>query len=97
MNSKAVLRRIRNFIAGQVVGLTRDEALLEEVLKCTYCRVYFERNGEASSIQALIDPEAIAKQYRQAFAKIRKEFATLFDADVEILLAGCNGGFVVRP
>ena len=30
VNQKAVLRRIRNYMAGQVVGLTRDEALLEE-------------------------------------------------------------------
>jgi type I restriction enzyme M protein len=82
---KAALRRIRNYIAGQVVGLTRDEALLEEVLKCAYCRVYLERKQVASSASESAAPEVVAGQYRQAFDDIRQEFPTLFSDD-KILL-----------
>lgn len=34
---KAILREIRNFLAGRAVGITRDEALLEEVIKVLFC------------------------------------------------------------
>ncbi len=86
-NVKPVLRRIRNYLAGQVVGLTRDESLLEEMLKCTFCRVHLERGGSANSVEALVDAEAIAKQYRHAFAEIRDKFPTLFSENEELLLA----------
>jgi type I restriction enzyme M protein len=86
VNQKAVLRRIRNYMAGQVVGLTRDEALLEEVLKCAYCRVHLERQGMAFALENDAKPEVVAKQYRHTFQLIRRKFPTLFESEDEILL-----------
>ena len=93
---KAVLRKVRNYMAGQVVGLTRDEALLEEVLKCAYCRVYLEREGTAYSAAEHVDPEVVAKRYRQAFHHIRQRFPTLFDSDNEILLGPGHIAYIDR-
>jgi hypothetical protein len=39
---KDAFRRVRNYLAGQHVGATRDDALLEEVLKCLFCKLYIE-------------------------------------------------------
>ena len=85
-NQKAILGKIRNYLAGQASGLTRDEALLEEVLKCAYCRVYLERQGVAHSVTEPVDPEIVAKQYRQAFYHIYQRFPTIFASDDEIFL-----------
>ncbi len=86
VNQKAVLGKIRNYLAGQATGLTRDEALVEEVLKCAYCRVYLERQGVAYSAAEPIDPEIVAKQYHQAFYHICQRFPTIFSYDDEIFL-----------
>jgi type I restriction enzyme M protein len=85
-NAKVVMRRIRNYLVGQVVGLTRDEALLDEVLKCAYCRVTLEREGDAYAATDRIAAEDVAKQYRRAFHRICEKFPSLFDVDDELLL-----------
>lgn len=95
-NSRAALRRIRNYLAGQVVGLTRDESLLEEVLKCAYCRVYLEREGTAYTSDVQTDPETVAKQYRRAFQHICHKFPSLFRASDEILLGPSHIAYIDR-
>lgn len=85
-NAKVVLRRIRNYLAGQVVGLTRDEALLDEVLKCAYCRVTLEREGAAYTAASHVTAADVTKQYRRVFRHICERFPTLFDAKDELLL-----------
>ena len=37
VDQKALVRSLRNYLAGQVVGLSRDETLLDELLKCAFC------------------------------------------------------------
>ena len=39
---KEVFRSLRNYLAGQFVGATRDETLLDELLKCLFCKLYIE-------------------------------------------------------
>lgn len=45
LDTKDTYRQIRNFLAGQWVGATRDEAMLEEVFKCLMCHMWEERHG----------------------------------------------------
>jgi type I restriction enzyme M protein len=74
IDQKAALRNIRNYLAGQVIGLTRDESLLEEVLKCAFCRVHLEREGNAFSVGTQVDAETVARQYRQTFKSVCKKW-----------------------
>jgi hypothetical protein len=39
---KEIFRSLRNYLAGQFVGATRDETLLDELLKCLFCKLYVE-------------------------------------------------------
>src|SRR5260370_41753384 len=84
-SAKSSLRAIRNYLAGQVLGITRDESLLEEVVKCVFCRVTLERQGTASQLTKL-DNELLAKQYQQTFDEIKQQFPTLFSTDEKIQL-----------
>jgi len=38
MNAKDTFYEIRNYLAGQFIGVTRDEAILDEVIKCLFVR-----------------------------------------------------------
>jgi type I restriction enzyme M protein len=79
-----VLWRIRNFLAGRLVGATRDEALLREVVKCIFCKVHMLRSREQE--QQSLPSEQLAARYRNTFQDIRGSLADIFGEDEDILL-----------
>jgi len=84
-NPKDAFRNIRNYLAGQFVGATRDDALLDEVLKCLFCKLLIER-GEADDVDGVTDPFVLSKQLRSTFTIVRSEFTEIYPKDTEILL-----------
>lgn len=84
-DQKQILQDIRNYLAGQSIGLTRDESLLDEVLKCAFCRAELERGGRTDALQNA-SPEEIARAYRRAFHDITQRFPYLFEQGTEMLL-----------
>jgi type I restriction enzyme M protein len=83
---KETFRELRNYLAGQWIGATRDEALLDEVLKCLFCKLYIEKNPESQQGKGLDDVLAESTFYRQIFARIRKEYSDIYSRETEILL-----------
>ena len=73
MNPKETLRDIRNYLAGQFVGATRDEAILSEVIKCLFVRYHLGASHKAY-------PFGIGNQSRafKYFGKIFREVVTLY-------------------
>ncbi|OQX06628.1 MAG: hypothetical protein BWK80_50485 [Desulfobacteraceae bacterium IS3] len=84
-NPKDAFRNIRNYLAGQFVGATRDDALLDEVLKCLFCKLLIER-GEAAPLNNAADPFILSRQLRSIFNRVRDEFAEIFSEETEMLL-----------
>jgi len=82
---KDAFRSIRNYLAGQFVGATRDDVLLDEVLKCLFCKLMIERN-EAEPIDLTVAPFQLAKQLRTVFNTVRSAFPDIYTKDTEILL-----------
>lgn len=83
--SKQVFRDIRNYLAGQFVGATRDDTLLHEVLKCLFCKLYLETSeylGEPDRANLA----SAAKFYRGVFARVRQDFPEIYRSEDEILL-----------
>ncbi len=89
---KDAYKQIRNFLAGQFVGATRDRALLAEVAKCLFCKVYLQTHQNGS------DPQAadLRQQYQSALTSLKKTLPSIFQADDEILLDGNSLVFVDR-
>ncbi|QNI30859.1 N-6 DNA methylase [Alloacidobacterium dinghuense] len=85
LTPKEAFRHIRNYLAGQHVGATRDDALLDEVLKCLFCKLYIE-SSTAPEIPANLDVMEKSKRVRQVFAKVRSDFPDIYDTDTEIML-----------
>lgn len=82
---KEIFREIRNYLAGQHVGATRDDALLDEVLKCLFCKLYIETSA-AEPVPPMADVFAEARHIRAVFAKVRKDFRDIYDETAEIML-----------
>lgn len=82
---KEVFHKIRNYLAGQFVGATRDDSLLDEVLKCLFCKLAIEI-GISHEITPGLAPFELAKQLRKTFSTIRSQFPDIYESDSEILL-----------
>jgi type I restriction enzyme M protein len=84
MTARETFQEIRNYLAGQFVGATRDESILAEVVKCL-----FSANTVGSIFPGNLDAASdveVARHYRQIFKNIRSGYPELFDQDDEFLL-----------
>lgn len=82
--AREAFREIRNYLAGRLMGATRDEALLQEVVKCLFCKMQLENEHAAWLIEN--DALHLMKRYRQAFGEVKAHLPTVFGEDDEILL-----------
>ncbi|MEQ9484948.1 N-6 DNA methylase [Coleofasciculus sp. F4-SAH-05] len=82
---KEIFRSLRNYLAGQFVGATRDETLLDELLKCLFCKLYIEM-GHAQLPETETDSVDYAQRIRAIFAKVRGDFPDIYSSQTEILL-----------
>lgn len=73
-DQKAIIRSLRDYLAGQVVGMSRDETLLDELLKCALC---FRHNGLALAL----GDEPLAPSYSKTFEEIKRDFPGFFAQD----------------
>ena len=85
MNSKEILREIRNYLAGQFVGATRDEGILSEVIKCLFVRHHLSNFQDQYPFAENKHTDA-AKYFRKTFKEIISIYPEFFDNDDEFLL-----------
>jgi type I restriction enzyme M protein len=83
---KQEFRHLRNYLAGQFVGATRDDVLLNEVLKCLFCRLYLETKRVTLPAAPPADAPSTAAFYRTIFAKVRADFPEIYDPKAKLLL-----------
>jgi type I restriction enzyme M protein len=84
-DAKDVFRAIRNFLAGRVVGATRDHALMREVLRCLFVRTYLVTRGGLVGIVST-DSITVADFYREYFGKLKNDLPSVFERDEELIL-----------
>jgi type I restriction enzyme M protein len=83
-SQKEVFKQIKNYLAGRFVGATRDRALLEEVVKCFFCKHYIETY--VKNTISTDDAINLSKQYRSVFGDLKKRLPYVFNEAEEIQL-----------
>ena len=73
-------------MAGRFVGATRDETLLDELLKCLFCKLYLESSEAANRENASDNISHSAQFYRHTFRSVSADFPEIFGASEEIQL-----------
>lgn len=81
---RQVYRNIHNFLAGRFVGATRERALLDEVIKCLFCRIYLTNNN--ANIDGTLNKDEIYKLYNDTFKNLKIKLVDVFDEKDKILL-----------
>ncbi len=79
---KAILKDIRNFLAGRAIGITRDEALLEEVIKILFCL----KSSVFKATKLNSNEVENALLLRKVFKQITLDYPEFYGKNEEILL-----------
>jgi type I restriction enzyme M protein len=72
---KNAYRQIRNYLAGQFIGATRDETLLTEVIKCLFCKINLKRKQVFFDST---DADLVASYYKKSFFELYEILPDLF-------------------
>lgn len=91
-NLKAIFNDIRNHLAGNVTGITRDEALAQEIINLLFCKIYDEINTNLDDevtfrVGINENKEDVKKRIMDLFdKKVKAEYNDVFDKSDTIKL-----------
>lgn len=99
-NLKSKFISIRNFLAGNAVGTTRDEELARQIINILLCKLYDEkytRPDDIVSFRAGINesPKDIKKRIQSRFSEAIKRFADVLSTSDNITLDDNSLAYVV--
>lgn len=99
-NLKATFRAIRNHLAANTVGATRDEVLAQQLINIIFCKIYDERFTEPDDIvtfRAGVDekPVEVKKRILELFDKVKRKYKEVLDKEDSISLDADSIVYVV--
>jgi len=99
-NLKATFRDMRNHLAGHATGITRDEALAQELISLLFCKIYDEINTGEDEIVAFRcgfgeDPELVCARIVGIFEQVKRVYSDVFTTQDTINLDSSSIVYVV--
>lgn len=90
-NLKSIFKTIRNFLAANVVGATRDEVLAQQIINIIFCKIYDERYTKPDEMVSFRigeneDPKIAKKRILNLFDLVKKQYNDVIDAEDKIML-----------
>ncbi|MDD5547825.1 MAG: N-6 DNA methylase [Candidatus Pacebacteria bacterium] len=99
-NLKATFKAIRNHLAANTVGATRDEVLAQQLINLIFCKIYDERftePNETVTFRAGIDEgaEEVRERVLDLFDKVKRKYKEVLDENDIINLDSNSIAYVV--
>lgn len=99
-NLKAVFHDIRNHLAGNTTGITRDEALAQEIINLLFCKIFDELNTapkDTVTFRAGVGESNsdIKKRTLALFDRVKTEYSDVFSTRDAITLDAASIAYVV--
>jgi type I restriction enzyme M protein len=99
-NLKAVFRDIRNHLAGNTTGITRDQDLAQEIIRVLFCKIYDELDtgpNDLPRFRARVDedPSEVARRINALFERVKSEYSDVFGKSETISLDADSLRYVV--
>jgi len=99
-NIKATLREIRDYFAGNVTGITRDETIAQTMLRLLFCKIVDEQEKAAHELVDFAnrpneDPKDLAQRIQKLFHRVKQRNPDAFDASETIDLDADALSYVV--
>ncbi|MCK9421219.1 MAG: N-6 DNA methylase [Bacteroidales bacterium] len=99
-NLKSVFKTIRNYLAANAVGITRDEVFAQQIINVIFCKIYDERftkPEETVNFRAGIEEDSniIANRIKDIFEKVKTQYGDVIEKNDRILLDDSSLTYVV--
>lgn len=99
-NLKAIFKSIRNHLAANTIGATRDEVLAQQLINLIFCKIYDEKftaPDEVVKFRAGINenPEIVEKRVIDIFKEVKKNMPEVIDENDKITLDRSSIYYVV--
>ena len=100
-NLKAVFRDLRNHLAGMTTGITRDEALAQEIINLLFCKILDEQDTDPDdpvTFRAGVGEKhsEVQRRIRELFERVKDAaYGDVFDAGDTIKLDADSLAYVV--
>lgn len=99
-NLKGVFKAIRNYLAANTVGATRDEVLAQQLINIIFCKIYDERHTAPDDIvtfRAGIDEDTkdVKDRISELFNSVKSRYKDVMDRGDEITLDPASVVYVV--
>ena len=99
-NLKSTFKAIRNHLAANTVGATRDEVLAQQLINIIFCKIYDERFTEPEDIvsfRAGVNeaPADVKKRLLDLFDKVKRKYKEVLDKEDNISLDADSIVYVV--
>lgn len=83
-NLKAIFKSIRNYLAANAVGITRDEVFAQQLINLIFCKIYDERFTKMSDIvkfRAGIDESQrnVRRRIHDLFRQVKQAYSDVLD------------------
>ena len=90
-NLRLTFKSIRNFLAGNAVGATRDEVFAQQIINLIFCKLYDEKFTAPDDIvrfRAGVDEDEkiVAKRIKDLFQEVKRKYKEVIDMSDSIEL-----------
>ena len=99
-NLKSVFKTIRNYLAANAVGITRDEVFAQQIINLIFCKIYDERFTKADGMvrfRAGFDeaPADVRKRIETIFTQVKKQYGDVIEQGDKIMLDDVSLAYAV--
>lgn len=86
-NLRSIFREIRDYFAGNVTGITRDEKIAQNIIRLLFCKIYDELNSQEItefSVHPDDNYDSFQKRINSLFERVKKTYSEIFETDEKI-------------
>ena len=97
-NLKLIFREIRDYFAGNVTGITRDEKIAQNIMRLLFCKIYDEKNSDVVvefSNHPNENYDIFYKRISSLFEKVKKSYPDIFEQNEKIEIKPEELSFIV--
>lgn len=97
-NLKLIFREIRDYFAGNVTGITRDEKIAQNIMRLLFCKIYDENNSH-SIVEFSNRPnesyELFQSRLDKLFEEVKNNYSDIFEQTEKIEIKPEELSFIV--
>ncbi len=99
-NLKIVFREIRDYFAGNVTGITRDEKIAQNIMRLLFCKIFDEKNLQDNDLVEFGNrpnekDNDFLNRIIQLFDNVKQKYSDIFEQDETIEIQAKDLSFIV--